>query len=50
MTSERPYRAALRSAEAMAAVIAAGGSAFDPAVVAAFAQLDLPSVTGQRAE
>jgi len=36
MTSERPYRAALRPAEAMSALIAGSGTAFAPAVVEAF--------------
>lgn len=36
MTSERPYRAALRPAEAVAAIIAGSGSTFDPAVVDGF--------------
>ena len=36
MTSERPYRSALRPAEAMAALVAGSGSAFDRAVVEAF--------------
>jgi HD-GYP domain-containing protein (c-di-GMP phosphodiesterase class II) len=40
MTSERPYRAALRPAEALAAIIAGGGTAFDPAVVGAFVALN----------
>ena len=40
MTSERPYRAALRPAEALGLLIAERGGAFDPAVVDAFAQLN----------
>ncbi|HEV2248874.1 MAG TPA: HD domain-containing phosphohydrolase, partial [Candidatus Limnocylindria bacterium] len=36
MTSERPYRAALRPAEALAAVIGGAGTSFDPAVVDGF--------------
>ena len=36
MTSERPYRAALRPAEAMGALISSRGQAFDPRVVDAF--------------
>jgi len=40
MTSERPYRAALRPAEAMGLLLAARGRAFDPAVVDAFVALN----------
>ncbi|HEY8861175.1 MAG TPA: HD domain-containing phosphohydrolase, partial [Candidatus Limnocylindria bacterium] len=40
MTSERPYRAALRPAEALGLLIAERGRAFDPAVVDAFAELN----------
>jgi HD-GYP domain-containing protein (c-di-GMP phosphodiesterase class II) len=40
MTSERPYRAALRPAEALGLLIAERGGAFDPAVVDAFAELN----------
>jgi HD-GYP domain-containing protein (c-di-GMP phosphodiesterase class II) len=36
MTSERPYRAPLRPAEAMGLLIAARGRAFDPNVIDAF--------------
>jgi len=36
MTSERPHRAALTTAEAMGSLLAAKGAAFDPAVVDAF--------------
>jgi len=39
MTSPRPYRAALRASEAMAAVVQARGRAFDPAVVDALVAL-----------
>ena len=47
MTSERPYRAALRPAEALGILIAARGQAFDPAVVDAFAQLNTPDSLGE---
>jgi HD-GYP domain-containing protein (c-di-GMP phosphodiesterase class II) len=40
MTSERPYRAALRPTEALGLLIAARGRAFDPAVVDAFVRLN----------
>lgn len=40
MTSERPYRAALLPAEAMGALLAARGKAFDPVVVDAFVAVD----------
>ena len=50
MTSERPYRAALRPAEAIAAVIAGSGTAFDPAVVDAFVTLNAAGKVDLRAE
>ncbi len=40
MTSERPYRAALRPTEALGLLIAARGKAFDPAVVDIFVRLN----------
>jgi HD-GYP domain-containing protein (c-di-GMP phosphodiesterase class II) len=40
MTSDRPYRAALRPAEALGLLIAARGSSFDPSVVDAFVALN----------
>ena len=40
MTSERPYRAALRPAEALGLLISERGRAFDPVVVDAFAELN----------
>jgi len=40
MTSERPYRAALRPAEALGLLIAERGRAFDPRVVDAFVTVD----------
>lgn len=53
MTSERPYRAALRPTEALGLLIAARGRAFDPAVVDAFVRLNtaraLGSLTGPAA-
>ena len=48
MTSERPYRAALRPAEAMGLLIAARGRAFDPTVVDALVGLNTPSELGVR--
>jgi HD-GYP domain-containing protein (c-di-GMP phosphodiesterase class II) len=48
MTSERPYRAALRPAEAMGLLIAARGRAFDPTVVDALVGLNTPSDLGVR--
>ena len=39
MTSDRPYRAALRSSEALAALLAGRGLAFDPGVVDALVAL-----------
>ena len=39
MTSERPYRTALRPAEALAALISGSGTAFEPAAVEAFVAL-----------
>jgi HD-GYP domain-containing protein (c-di-GMP phosphodiesterase class II) len=46
MTSERPYRAALRPAEALGVLIAARGHAFDPAVVDVFAALNTSAGLG----
>jgi len=40
MTSERPYRAALRPAEAMGSLITSRGRAFDPRVVDAFVAIN----------
>jgi len=40
MTSERPYRAALRPAEAMGSLIGSRGQAFDPRVVDAFVAIN----------
>jgi ribonuclease P protein subunit RPR2 len=36
LTSERPYRAAIRFAEARRVIRAGAGSQFDPAIVAAY--------------
>jgi HD-GYP domain-containing protein (c-di-GMP phosphodiesterase class II) len=46
MTSERPYRAAIRPAEAMGLLIAARGSAFDARVVDAFVALSASDPLG----
>ena len=46
MTSERPYRAALRPAEAIGLLIAARERAFDPAVVDAFVALNTSGELG----
>ena len=46
MTSERPYRAALRPAEAMGNLVAARGEAFDPRVVDAFVALSASGELG----
>jgi HD-GYP domain-containing protein (c-di-GMP phosphodiesterase class II) len=46
MTSERPYRAAIRPAEAMGLLIAARGSAFDPRIVDAFVALQASDTVG----
>jgi HD-GYP domain-containing protein (c-di-GMP phosphodiesterase class II) len=46
MTSERPYRAALRPAEALGLLIAARGRAFDPDVVDAFVALNTAGGVG----
>jgi len=42
MTSERPYRAALRPAEAFAALLEGRGQVYDPRVVDAFVSLGAP--------
>jgi putative two-component system response regulator len=39
ITTDRPYKAAMSSSEARARIIQGAGSAFDPAVVAAFTGL-----------
>lgn len=46
MTSERPYRAALRPTEALGLLIAGRGLAFDPAVVDAFVRLNSAGALG----
>jgi hypothetical protein len=46
MTSDRPYRAALRPAEAMGNLVAARGEAFDPRVVDAFVALSASGDVG----
>ena len=46
MTSERPYRAALRPTEALGLLIAARGRAFDPVVVDAFVRLNSAGALG----
>jgi HD-GYP domain-containing protein (c-di-GMP phosphodiesterase class II) len=46
MTSERPYRAALRPTEALGLLIAARERAFDPAVVDAFVRLNTSGALG----
>lgn len=46
MTSQRPYRAALRPAEAVGLLIAARGQAFDPKVVDAFVGLNTSGELG----
>ena len=49
LTSERPYRAALRPSEAIGLLIAARGRAFDPAVVDAFVALNTSGELGASA-
>lgn len=46
MTSERPYRAALRPTEALGLLIAARGGAFDPTVIDAFVLLNSAGALG----
>ena len=46
MTSERPYRAALRPTEALGLLIAASERAFDPRVVEAFVRLNSSGALG----
>lgn len=46
MTSERPYRAALRPTEALGLLIASRGRAFDPLVVDAFVRLNSAGALG----
>ena len=46
MTSERPYRAALRPTEALGLLIAARGQAFDPVVIDAFVRLNTSGALG----
>ena len=49
LTSERPYRAALRPSEAIGLLIAARERAFDPAVVDAFVALNTSGELGASA-
>lgn len=48
MTSDRPYRAALRPTEALGLLIAARGRAFDPVVVDAFVRLNAAGLVATR--
>jgi len=49
MTSERPHRAALTAAEALRIVVAARGTAFDPAVIDAFVAVHAAGASGSPA-